>query len=1341
MPLHLVDLVATMAAVATPEFGAQLAGSDLPLALFPVRLETRFFGDELRVRVYPDKVHLDAHDPKLTDGEVLWGHRFWELQWAEPARSREAWRMLAGRFGVERAGWIARTLTPTNLATRPGGTPAFPQPPAPDTRFTPRVRLLPDRWVATAYGGGAVLGVATSLNVSPELAIGPDFEADFDANAQVDHEQVAVDQGMRWMIDFEEAEAKGMALRLTVAASVVDVLLVTGVANGDRSAAVAAQLDVHRYTDGLAFVAPGSPTNNTKLGRTPYEEPDPQFERSFTREWEPPESQPSGAAARAATAFGLPFERLDDVSDEPAAQAMATALWPATWGYFLAQMVGFDGTGLTVPAIELARAHALAHVRPSGPLPVLRVGRQPYGVLPVTSLDEWQGAAAPLRDVLVRVRDGVLRPVSPSVARVGASDNPSDDLNTVLTLAPQSTSYLIRGLMGQHLLQHLRAFLGEDLDAVGFWQRLERIAGNETDRLGWNRFALSHVAYDRSARRVTAPLVGDPAYIADLLAVVDPLEELVQTPTTTTPVLQVLLRHALLRTFAEAGARILDATDPKLLRDVELVDLVPNEPAARTWSGIRSELSAAGTLGFVADDAALVDVRRALGVLAATPVPDLERHLAGTLDAASHRLDAWITSLASRRLAELRAATPTGLLVGGYGWVEDIRPATPGPTIAVPDEPDPVAAKAGDPGFIHAPSLTQASAAAVLRNAHLSHGGQRDSPHAVELTSARARLARQLFDGVRQGQPLGALLGYTFERQLHEAGRDELIDDFRLVAPLPGAGEGRIVVDGLLLARKWSEDPGSVIASPDDAIRRILDSLEAAVDAAADAVSAETAFQMIRGNPARAGATLDAIAIGETTPPDLTVLHTPRTGTAVTHRLAAFMPPPGDSPAGWAPRGGSPRALADPALDTWAGRLLGPGTGIGARVEVDGVATDVALSDLGMTPIDLVWATGGAEGVPAEVSARLLRAAGVSTGTIDLSRDAGGLGDLVELATRLHRLLASARPLDAADLQPPHADPDHHLDLEEFQRRVVAVERSFAQSHAVLRDAVRDDAGLQEAMLRVAAFGVPGAIPIAGGELAQARALLAETTRRTTPAASEAAEPDIPAQRDLLIARLRVVFGAGFLALPRFTAAHAPDIAASLADEALLGADPLAAYTWLTRMSRIREPLGRFSQAFREAEVLGGPGLDLRVAQVPRDPDRRRWVGGELDGRIAEGVASLVLQDVPADLDGSLAGLLVDEWTELVPSRDETTGIAFQYDPPDASAPQAILLAVPPVIGTPWTIGGLNRVLLETLELARLRGVSPASLGDALHYLPATYLAHNTVPEDAVSSDLNLLAP
>src|SRR3954467_15479112 len=82
-----------------------LLPSDRPLLLLPVRLETRFAevpgtGTELRVRVFPDTVHLDSHEPDLTAGEQDWGRHYWAQDWRagadEDARAA-AWQQLADR--------------------------------------------------------------------------------------------------------------------------------------------------------------------------------------------------------------------------------------------------------------------------------------------------------------------------------------------------------------------------------------------------------------------------------------------------------------------------------------------------------------------------------------------------------------------------------------------------------------------------------------------------------------------------------------------------------------------------------------------------------------------------------------------------------------------------------------------------------------------------------------------------------------------------------------------------------------------------------------------------------------------------------------------------------------------------------------------------------------------------------------------------------------------------------------------------------------------------------------------------------------------------------------------
>lgn len=62
-----------------------------PVAMLPVGVQTRFVddgdhrfdedptaaGDELWIRVYPDDIHVDEHDPELTPQEERWGKTFW----------------------------------------------------------------------------------------------------------------------------------------------------------------------------------------------------------------------------------------------------------------------------------------------------------------------------------------------------------------------------------------------------------------------------------------------------------------------------------------------------------------------------------------------------------------------------------------------------------------------------------------------------------------------------------------------------------------------------------------------------------------------------------------------------------------------------------------------------------------------------------------------------------------------------------------------------------------------------------------------------------------------------------------------------------------------------------------------------------------------------------------------------------------------------------------------------------------------------------------------------------------------------------------------------------------
>jgi hypothetical protein len=62
----------------------------------------------------------------------------------------------------------------------------------------------------------------------------------------------------------------------------------------------------------------------------------------------------------------------------------------------------------------------------------------------------------------------------------------------------------------------------------------------------------------------------------------------------------------------------------------------------------------------------------------------------------------------------------------------------------------------------------------------MTHKGTADDGLlSIDISSERVRRALYLLDGVRQGQNLNALLGYLFERGLHDRNLDKYVQPFR----------------------------------------------------------------------------------------------------------------------------------------------------------------------------------------------------------------------------------------------------------------------------------------------------------------------------------------------------------------------------------------------------------------------------------------------------------------------------------------------------------------------------------------------------------------------------------
>jgi len=1371
--------------MADPATDIQRLGADYPIALLPVRIETKFVASsppELRIRVYPDEIAADLHDPTLSADEIEAGQAYWQEGW-DAANEPDAWRRLAHRHPANRAAWIARATTPTNVAQRPAGTPTFPalQPRAAGLGSA-TTQVLPDCWLAIAYRGGAEIHRVTSSPIVEPLALSYRPDAAENAPDLVSRHELKVEPELLWAIDFDRAVEVGMALKMPLDQTDLQVgferLIVLGVKTtisadegGKRLATV---LDAHHYSRGLALVAQGTPTNSSSEGASGYPPPDDP-DRSFAIERGGPLLGTGSDGAVLAQALGVPkavFEHVDGAGriEQQRAAAMNEALWPCTLGYFLEQMMA----PLVSPAdLGSVRGHFTSFVRGRGPYPAFRVGRVPYGLLPTTSVKRWKSTTGDVIDAKLPLllqgwRSQALNLVS-SVARVGQSSDPDADLLGVLAVDASCREVRLRETLGPGYIDSIlqlfaispslddtaRATLVQTvLTAIGLGGTWPRIAG---------------MTFADEALRVSRPFIsGDPlsedeplannyvdfirtAAIDDLRKASQPESEYFKHP-----LLFHLLRQAALVEYGRVGVDLaikksvateLDRTEVELFR-IGPGTLERKSPWERLAAPIDGLTGGAplGTwlLDKTSSDTDRAPVRRYREVLAQLgPVPtaELERLFTETLDTCSHRLDAWITSIASRRLSMLRKDHPTGVHLGAFAWVEGLhmqdalRPGTAG-------------------GFIHAPSSAHAATAAILRNAHLTRTGTARAQVTVDLSSARVRRALRLLEAVRQGQPAGAVLGYHFERALHERQLDQYIAPFRRKYPLsqdPAAPEptssserlaARDVVNGLTLRDRAKGLPPIASQSDQAKVNECLALLDDQVDAAADLLMAESVYQAVQGNIDRAGATLASLAGGGTIPtPQVTAV--PRSGTYFTQRVAILL---GNPTGGWSVT--TPRTTAEPRVEKWLESLLGSAANVRCRVSHASGEATISLANLGLAALDLLAIRGTGPDLDARIRWHARTSLGIP-GAVEIHYERAAnwpfqilsFPEAFEVTGLVGELIQGARPLIAADLQIPGTGADAPTgDNAALVARASTAVTQLADVRGALDAAIAGTShdALRSALWAATGFGVREAVPTnldgiddaARTELlAQAQSVQAELARRAQEVAAASSGLD----------RLRAMFGPELPILPPFAPSNRADLDEAIAYGPTLVGDVNAPRRWFERLARVRPALDRLRLAGVATEAAGGAKLDLEIAQLPHVAGGR-WIGRSFDPSVPAqrpkaGTFSLALHRALSFPSVGIAGLLLDDWAEVIPADTQLTAFAVHHDAPGAEAAQCVLLAVPPTPSPTWDLPSLIDTIHETLDLAKIRAVDSEQLGAFALVAPCIYIAAN-VADETIGLDL-----
>jgi hypothetical protein len=171
---------------------------------------------------------------------------------------------------------------------------------------------------------------------------------------------------------------------------------------------------------------------------------------------------------------------------------------------------------------------------------------------------------------------------------------------------------------------------------------------------------------------------------------------------------------------------------------------------------------------------------------------------------------------------------------------------------------------------------------------------------------------------------------------------------------------------------------------------------------------------------------------------------------------------------------------------------------------------------------------------------------------------------------------------------------------------------------------------------------------------------------------------------------------------------------------------------WLYGVARVREKMGAWENLVMIAEGLKDRSpLDLIPLQLPY-LENDHWLGLAFpeDFEI-ESEKLLYTAYLPAfDATQPQFGLLVDEWTEVIPAKKETTGLTFHFDRPNSEPPQTMLLVTPPAFTGQWEWDDIVNTLNETLDLAKLRAVEPDHIDTTVYaqFLPATVAAVTKFP-------------
>ncbi|ASJ72088.1 hypothetical protein [Granulosicoccus antarcticus] len=1304
-------------------FDGTIAGG--PTLLLPLRIETAFEGLQLRLRAFPDSLHIASDESRISASEELLARQYLVAVAAgQPAALLRP--AIDTALGSARASFVLEQI-------RVGSTKRADEPLA---TARPVARCLPHRLFGAAFRRGRVIAAARGLEIPREVPVGP-------APGDTDFLGAAA---LSWLSDFDAALAIGMALEMTLPdRDSFDRLVVFGVgedARQDQSALEALMHSHNQRANGVTLPEPGQPTKGGGV-------------------ISPTTKRTRAGGARLAGALGLDAVPLSQ--DAPDIEQVRTVLADLIFeaavrpaAEFLFDSDPALSSGETSQQIDNFKKRFLA-LRPDGVLPILRVGEDPVA-LTIAALDATpRNGMDPLRAIIES--RAMLAQESRDVRRSEAALPGYEPTITTLARHDRGQIWRARDFLPPELVLDILTNLPDPDRRLA----AERAFANITDRAGLlvaaHGVAGPHATSDGAqfsdfAAQLCGSLVAPGAEDSTTLELNDPnLENLLAVGPLLSrlqqrldPKLKEQIEHgplSLLAVFAEhlfvrALAEIEAAHRTSNSKErSELLGhghwKIPKEGPERLRLAVAAILRLnGGPLRDLAENAAgsqstprhaleiLMVLPDQLEQLAKTPPRITHRVMAGLLDTVSHRADVW-EELAAKDILDLqRSNADRTLCVGAYGVIE-------GPL------PVPITQQA-PAQYITAPSARLATTLAILWRARKGlawHDPGSEALLPADLSRETMSTAQPLLAALRRGDDLSDSLAVLVIDHLQRVGAAGLEADIAGVYPAQNATPATALFDGLAFLddtslQRWSNVPVAVSDAHG--------ALTAAAAALRQVLVAEGASALSEGRPEAAQAALAGLGSGAAPPDDISVSHARMAGETVALHVALATD--------WLDSGASGtdlRAILAPELAQIANLLLGP---IAGQVNTRDGRT-LLLSAMVSSALELAYIMApGRDGRALLMSQARTRLNLEPHQTFAFDRAAD---DTLWLAGRLFLALANHGPLM----------PQHLGVVVQEGWREDAITQAMARTRSTVQKWRAQFRRIGERVVRD-----PITLPILPGNLIRTDSItLADTFITPHPIL------------DRILGNLNVSTGPrGLMEIGNILGQRLTDADAAGTPEdalkALLGdlpivlpfrladssvfdqgkrlkhAGPSALLHWMEDSATVQdtlEPLADLMSA-RNGDMPATAMQWNEDGAVPNGPETD-WIGGpRTKDDVYPATASCVVVGDISTRSRQIAGLYLDGWPETIPPLTGETGIVIDIDAPSARAPQVAILGVRTTPSEQWNPTNVAWLVHQVVDRAQARLLGPTDWSDEIQIEPLIRNLGATLPMLMVEHDIAALA-